>query len=135
MRTRIVSAIYGDFLNEITLGPILFNLFINDITLFLKNSSLSNYSDDNTISAFGNTLKELINTLRKSQIAIHWLEDNDMIANPNKFQAIIINRNPKKSPINQIVIKINEHIITSRNCVVLLGMDVDDPSISRLKKH
>ena len=92
------------------LGPILFNLFINDITLFLKNSSLSNYSDDNTISAFANTLKELINTLEKeSEIAIEWLGDNDMIANPDKFQAIIINRNPKKSPINEIVIKINEH--------------------------
>ena len=53
------------------LGPILFNIFINDITLFLKNSSLSNYSDDNTISAFANTLKELINTLEKeSNIAI-----------------------------------------------------------------
>ena len=73
------------------LGPILFNLFINDITLFLKNSSLSNYSDDNTISAFANNLKELINTLEKeSNIAIKWLEDNDMIANPEKFQAIII---------------------------------------------
>ena len=109
------------------LGPILFNLFINDITLFLKNSSLSNYSDDNTISAFANTLKELINTLEKeSEIAIEWLEENDMIANPDKFQAIIINRNPKKSPINGIVIKINEHIITSQNCVTLLGMDIDD---------
>jgi len=105
----------------------LFNLFINDITLFLKSSSLSNYSDDNTISAFENTLKELINTLEKeSNIAIKWLEVNDMIANPDKFQAIIINRNPKKCPINEHVIKINEHIITSQNCVNLLGMDIDD---------
>ena len=109
------------------LGPILFNLFINDITLFLKSSSLSNYSDDNTISAFENTLKELINTLEKeSNIAIKWLEVNDMIANPDKCQAIIINRNPKKCPINEHVIKINEHIITSQNCVTLLGMDIDD---------
>ena len=30
------------------LGPLLFNIFINDIFLFAKNSTLCNYADDNT---------------------------------------------------------------------------------------
>ena len=109
------------------LGPILFNLFINDLVLFLENSTLSNYSDDNTISAFADTIKDLITTLEKeSNIAIEWLEVNKMIANPDKFQAIIINRNPKKDPINEHILKLNKHTITSQNCVNLLGMDIDD---------
>ena len=49
-----------------------------------------------------------------------------MIANPNKFQAIIINRNPRKDPINKHILKLNKHTITSQNCVTLLGMDIDD---------
>ena len=32
------------------LGPILFNLFINDITYYFKESNLFNYADDNTLS-------------------------------------------------------------------------------------
>ena len=39
------------------LGPMLFNLFINDLTYFFKNSDLFNYADDNTISAWEIVLK------------------------------------------------------------------------------
>ena len=60
------------------LGPILFNLFIN-ITLFFNESDLYNYADDNTISTFANTIKELIETLQsESEIAIKWFNDNEM---------------------------------------------------------
>ena len=31
------------------LGPLLFNVFINDIFLFITDSSLYNYADDNTL--------------------------------------------------------------------------------------
>ena len=78
------------------LGPFLFNLFINDITLFFEKSDLYNYADDNTISAFANTINELINILQsESEIAISWFQKNEMIVNPDKFQAIIINKGSK----------------------------------------
>ena len=31
------------------LGPLLFNIFLNDLFLFIENSNLSNYADDNTL--------------------------------------------------------------------------------------
>ena len=31
------------------LGPLLFNIFLNDLFLLVKNSELSNYADDNTL--------------------------------------------------------------------------------------
>ena len=32
------------------MGPLLFNIFINDIFFFVKNCDLYNYADDNTLS-------------------------------------------------------------------------------------
>ena len=96
------------------LGPFLFNLFINDITLFFEKSDLYNYADDNTISAFANTINELINILQsESETAISWFQNNEMIVNPEKFQAII----PSK-----FTLRFNEYEIESENSVVLLGV-------------
>ena len=38
------------------LGPLLFNIFLNDLFLFVSNASLSNYADDNTLYTFGDNL-------------------------------------------------------------------------------
>ena len=79
------------------LGPILFNIFLNDLLLWISNSGLLNFVDDNTISAADNTIEELISTLEKeSQAVTDWFVSNEMIVNPNKFQAIVATRNNKK---------------------------------------
>ena len=50
---HIVSS-WGDISKGVpqgsVLGPILFNVFINDIFLFIKHGQLYNYADDNTLS-------------------------------------------------------------------------------------
>ena len=38
------------------LGLILFNLFINDLFMYIKNSDLHNFGDDNTISCVSSSL-------------------------------------------------------------------------------
>ena len=76
-----------------TLGPILFNTFINDLLFWISNSELLNYANDNTISAVENTIEVLISTLEKeSQAAIDRFVSNEMIVNPDKFQAILLLR-------------------------------------------
>ena len=53
------------------LGPFLFNIFVNNLLLWISNSELLNFADDNTISAAENTIEELLSTLEKErQIAI-----------------------------------------------------------------
>ena len=47
------------------LGPILFNIFMNDLLHWISNSELLNFADDNRISVTENTIEELISTLEK----------------------------------------------------------------------
>ena len=80
------------------MGPILFDVFINDLFLWISNSELFSFADDNTIYAAENTIKELSSTFEKeSQVAINWFVSNEVIVNPSKFQAIIVKKNKKNA--------------------------------------
>ena len=69
-----------------TLGPILFNILINDLFFFVKDVQLANFADGNTIYPARNSIEELIKVLeRDSKSAIGWFKVNDMIVNPGKF--------------------------------------------------
>ena len=46
------------------LGPLLFNIFINDIFLFVESSKVCNYADDNTLFAFGKTFDDVTRKLQ-----------------------------------------------------------------------
>ena len=76
------------------LGPLPFNLFINDIFLFIKQGSLCNFADDNTFSISAENVDELhrlvqLNTTK----CIDWFHSNHMTANPSKFQSLIVGNN------------------------------------------
>ena len=45
------------------LGPILFNIFINDLLLWIENAELHNFADDNALSCTEKSLEELIKSL------------------------------------------------------------------------
>ena len=75
------------------LGPILLNISLNDIFLILG-QDLHNFADDNTITAIGKTIDGLVHDLEtKSESAIEWMDNNNMIANPGKFKAILLSKN------------------------------------------
>ena len=73
------------------LGPLLFNIFINDIIYELQGvSSWHNYADDNTICCSHSDMNILrINLEKSANLALQWFENNHMKANPSKFQAIL----------------------------------------------
>ena len=75
------------------LGPLLFNIFINDLYLWITKTDLLNFADDNTITAAERTIENLLSTLEtESQAAIEWFKLNEMIVNPDKFQAIVVKK-------------------------------------------
>ena len=47
------------------LGPILFNIFLNDLLTTLENSEIYNFADDNTISSISKEKQALLTTLEK----------------------------------------------------------------------
>ena len=64
------------------LGPLLFNIFLNDLFLFVENSDLSNYADDNTLYSSGNDLEKVKQTLRQDfEIVARWFYENYMVLN------------------------------------------------------
>jgi hypothetical protein len=93
----------------------------------MKNSDISNYADDNTISAYAKSITELINKLQsESNIAIKWFRDNETIVNPDKFQFMILDKNIKQGPLNLHTLKLDGYEIESKNSVDLLGIEIDD---------
>ena len=63
------------------LGPILFNIFINDLLLWIENAELHNFADDNTISCTEKSLEKLIKILTsESEKALLCFKDNMIIA-------------------------------------------------------
>ena len=107
------------------LGPILFNLSINDLFFFIEIASMHNFADDNTVSAWGETLSELIDTLESERnIAIDWFTKNEMIINPDKFQAIILDK--EKSNLTNILLTIDNQTIKPVPSAELLGIHLDD---------
>ena len=71
--------------------PFLFNIFINDLYLWISKTDLLNFADNNTISAAEETIKKINSTLKQdSQVAIDWFKTNEMIVNPVKYQTTVV---------------------------------------------
>ena len=67
-------------------GPLLFNLFINDLFLFICVTNLNNYADDNDLFATGTDI-QLINQMFLSDFRAvnNWFYENFIILNPGKL--------------------------------------------------
>ena len=88
------------------LGPLLFNIFMNDIFYVIDDCQLYNYADDNTICAYDKDLDALIHTLEiKSEDAIVWFKNSAMVANPDKFQAMLLTPSRSEKIKNTLHIK------------------------------
>ena len=59
-----------------------------------------------------------------SNIAIEWFKKNKMIVNPDKIQAIILNK--KSSDLTNIKFQVDNQVIKSLSSVELLGIQIDE---------
>ena len=83
-------------------------------------------------------MPDLVDILeRETGVALSWLEQNEMIANPEKFHATLLRKNQTNTSGEEI--NINGKIIKSEETVKLLGVSLGykldfDPHISNLCK-
>ena len=76
------------------LGPLLFNIFICDLFMFLPKNGIANYADDNTPYSTGTGIQNIISDLEQaSDILSKWFQDNYLKANPDKYQSFCCTKN------------------------------------------
>ena len=106
------------------LGPLLFNLFINDVFLFIQGGSLLNFADDNTISISAVNADELHGLVQhNTNECIDWFNSNYMTANPSKFQSLIVGNNDNHITEFRIIDCFNINVSSE---VTLLGIQIDE---------
>ena len=72
------------------LGPLLFNIYLNDLFYFIEETEASNYADDTNIHACDMNLNNLLKRLEHDAlIAVEWFESNYMKINRKKCHILI----------------------------------------------
>ena len=103
------------------LGPILFNIFINDLLCSIQETSICNFADDNTIYATDTSLDNVIKRLECEILQVcNWFSCNSMVTNPVKFQMIF----PGSKFVEHSIIVGNVEVKSTEN-VKLLGAIID----------
>ena len=103
------------------IGPLLFNIYLNDIFYFVNENSLTNYADDNTPYAIHKTTDNVINNLQNdTNILIKWFTNNYLKMNADKCHLLITNHDKNVSAT------IDGEIIEGSASVKLLGIKIDN---------
>ena len=72
------------------LVPLLFNVYLCDLFLFIPNIDLVSYADDNTPFAMGSSELEVINEIKSVVESLTlWFRNNCMKVNPDKFHLLL----------------------------------------------
>ena len=104
----------------------MFNIFLNDLSLFIKKASLHNYVNDNTLSVFATDIDGLIQILTdESQNASDWMKLNQIIVNPENFQDMFNSKKGNALPRN-LNLQINNTEISPQSSVELPGVTIDN---------
>ena len=82
-------------------GPLLFNLFRDDLVLFLSGTILSNYADNNNLYSTGKELNIIKEKLRKDfKVVTDWFFENCICLNPTKCHYMCLGKNKENDIFN-----------------------------------
>ena len=114
------------------LGPLLFNLFMNDIFYFINESQLANYADDTTayLSKYG--IFPFLHALKsETEIVLNWFKINEMKSNSEKCHLIVTENEhrPAYTSNSYIYLDKEKELLESEICVKLLGLWIDNKMV------
>ena len=104
------------------LGPLLFNIYINDLLLFIQNSDVCNYANNTTIYACDRNLENISHKLENDcNEALEWFANNFMKLNADKRHLLVIGQRCD----DPVTVKIGSAEVVDSSEEKLLGVHID----------
>ena len=103
------------------LGPLLFNIYINDLFFILENTDVCNYADDTGLHVCDKDLPSLLSSLEHDTVlAIEWFESNYMKLNKDKCHLLL-----SGYKYENIWINVGGTKVWERNSETMLGIQIE----------
>ncbi len=108
------------------LGPLFFNIFINDFALLLSDLSSFLFADDTTLFDSDKSYERLISRFREKFISANsWINHNKLFLNLSKTKFMLIN-NAKRGARKPNAIQLQDNLIEVVSEFKLLGCTIDE---------
>ena len=104
------------------LGPLLFNIYINDFFYLVKDTEICNYADDTTIFACGSDLGSVLRSLEGDAALLSlWFENNYMKMNEDKSHLLVFGNKD-----DEVTVNVSGSRIKESDEEKLLGVTLDE---------
>ena len=101
-------------------GPLLLNIFLCDLFLFIPNFNVASYGDDTTPYSTGKDVMKVLSDLEEASVILsNWFRDNSTKANPEKYHLLL-------SDNKEDQMKVENTSVTNTKCETLLGIKIDN---------
>ena len=111
------------------LGPLLINLFMNDIFYFIDQSKIANYADDTTPYLSKKGIFPFLHAMKsETEIVLNWFRVNEMKSNSEKCHLIVAENEhrPAYKSTSFMYLDMEKELLESEECVKLLGVWIDN---------
>ena len=119
------------------LGPLLFNIYISDLLLFIQDSDICNYAYDTTIYTCNENLDNVVHKPENGcTIALKWFADNFMKLNADKCHLLVLGQRFH----DPVTVRIGSTNVVNSYEEKLLGVQIDsklsfDSHVSKLSQR
>ena len=111
-----------------SLGPLLWNIFQNDLPLNVHTSNLFMYGDDHQVYQSGSDITTIISELtNEAENVSRWYRANLLHANPKKYQVLVMTpRNVDKDAKDECILVIDNQKLKPTANLRIFGVNIDD---------
>ena len=103
------------------LGPLLFNICLNNLLYPVENTDLCNSANDTTPDSSGFDLKEvMIDVEQDCFLLVQWFRDNYLTLNADKFHLLVSGHK-----YEAMYASVGDALLWEKNSVKLLGLIID----------